>query len=63
LYSAGMYDNAIRCCDMSLKQNPKNAFTWNTKGNALRQLGNRNDAVHCYDKAKQLEPDLDSSKR
>ncbi len=58
LYSAGLYEIAIRCCDRSLKLNPNNVFVWNTKGNALNKLGRSDDAANCYIKAKELDPSL-----
>ncbi len=56
LYSIGMYQAAILCCDRSLTPNPDNAFTWVTKGNALDKLGRREEASRCYNRAGELEP-------
>lgn len=55
-YFKERYEDALRCCDISLKINPKNAFTWNTKGNALYKLGRYDEAIECYDMAIGVEP-------
>ncbi len=43
LYSIGLYENAILCCDRSLAINPDNSFTEATKANALIKLKRRNE--------------------
>ncbi len=54
LYSVGLYDVAIRCCDRALALNPDNALTWITKGNAFDKLGMHEDADAAFAKAKEL---------
>ncbi len=53
LYSMGMYEIAIRCCDRSLAINPDNAFTWMTKGIALEELGKHDEAEVPFIEAKE----------
>lgn len=55
LYSLGLYENAIQCCDMSLKLNQNNAFAWHTKGTSLDKLGRHEEAEACYNRARELE--------
>jgi tetratricopeptide (TPR) repeat protein len=54
LFSLGMYENAIRCCDKSLAINPDNALTWITKGNALEKLGKHEDAKTSFANARSV---------
>ncbi len=54
LFSLGLYDVSIRCCDRSLVLNPDNALTWITKGNAFDKLGMHEDADVAFAKAKEL---------
>jgi len=51
LYSLGMFEIAIRCCDRSLALDPDNMLTWITKGNALDKLGRHEDAKEAFSKA------------
>ncbi len=43
LYSMGLYENAILCCDRSLAINSENPFTEATKANAINKLKKRNE--------------------
>ncbi len=52
LYSLGMYETAIRCCDKSLSLNPYNPLTRLTKCKVLEKLGRHDDAVICLEKTK-----------
>ena len=38
LYSIGMYEAAVWCCDKSLALNQDNALAWITESNALKNL-------------------------
>jgi len=55
LCTMGMFEIAIRCCDRSLAINPKNIFTWTTKGIALEKLGREEEALAAFAKASELE--------
>lgn len=55
-YFKEKYGAALEFCDRSLKLNSKNAFTWNTKGNALYKMGRYDEAIECYDRAIEAEP-------
>jgi tetratricopeptide (TPR) repeat protein len=55
-YFKERYEDALRFCDKSLKLNSQNAFTWNTKGNALYKMGKYDEAIECYDRAIEAEP-------
>jgi tetratricopeptide (TPR) repeat protein len=52
LYSLDMYEDAIYCCNKSLKINPNNEFTWATKCHALNELGRHDEAETALTKAK-----------
>jgi tetratricopeptide (TPR) repeat protein len=52
LCSLHMYENAIHCCNKSLKINPHNEFTWATKCHALDKLGRHDEAETALTKAK-----------
>lgn len=55
-YFKERYEDALKCCDKSLRLNSKNAFTWITKGNALYKLGRFSESLECYDRAIEAEP-------
>jgi tetratricopeptide (TPR) repeat protein len=54
LYSLGMNEIAIRCCDKTLALNPDNVLTWVTKGDALLKIGKNEEAKAAYAKARNL---------
>ena len=54
LYSIGLYESAILCCDRSLTINPDNALTWATKGKALDKLGRHDETEAAFAIAKEL---------
>ena len=54
LFSMGIFEVAIRCCDRSLAIKPDNALTWITKGKALEKIGKCEDAKSAFAKAKDL---------
>jgi len=35
---------------------PKDAYAYNNKGNALRKVNRQTEAIHCYDKTIELNP-------
>jgi tetratricopeptide (TPR) repeat protein len=56
LYFREMYGSALQYCERSLRLNSNNAFAWNSKGNVLYKLGRYDEAIHCYNKAIEIEP-------
>ncbi len=54
LFSIGMFEAAIRCCDKSLSLNPDDALAWMTKGKALDKLGKIEDAEAAFARASDL---------
>jgi tetratricopeptide (TPR) repeat protein len=56
--ATGKYDEAVKCFDWVLEQNPNNAEAWNGKGTALTASEKSEDAIACFDMALQLNPDL-----
>jgi Flp pilus assembly protein TadD len=54
LFSMGLFEVAIRCCDRSLAINPDNALTWMTKAKALERIGKHEDAEAAFVRAKEL---------
>jgi tetratricopeptide (TPR) repeat protein len=46
----GDYHNALKWSDKA------NATAWNNKGNALKGLGKYKEAIQCYDRAIQIDP-------
>ncbi|MCL0095377.1 tetratricopeptide repeat protein, partial [Dehalococcoidia bacterium] len=40
----------------ALEIDPKNADAWNNKGDALYDLDKYEDAIHCYNKAREIKP-------
>ena len=47
---------AIDCYDKAIELDPKDADTWNNKGNSLNSLGRDEEALTCLDKAIELDP-------
>jgi tetratricopeptide (TPR) repeat protein len=48
------YDEAVKAYDEAIKLDPKFAWPWNNKGNALRMLHRNSDAKAAYAKAREL---------
>ena len=42
---AGRYEEAIKAYDEALKINPQDADAWTNKGNALSNLGRKEEAI------------------
>lgn len=61
LYSLGMYEISIRCCDRSLAINPDDVLSWITRANALEKLGRHEEALDSLAKARELEPTCSES--
>ncbi|MBW9220732.1 tetratricopeptide repeat protein, partial [Methanothermococcus sp. SCGC AD-155-M21] len=41
---------------------PKYVYAWNNKGDALYNLGKYNEAIECFNKALEIDPDNDHAK-
>jgi len=54
LFSLGMYELAIQCCDRSLALNPDNVLTWVTKVAALKKLGRKEEEEAALTSAMEL---------
>lgn len=58
----GKKEEAIKSYENALKfalEDDESATLWNRKGNALFELGSFQDALECYEKALELEPEND----
>jgi tetratricopeptide (TPR) repeat protein len=42
--------------DQVIKIDPNNCYTFNNKGNSLKNLGKFNEAIECYDQAIKIYP-------
>jgi Flp pilus assembly protein TadD len=56
LVLAGDLEEGIRCLDMALRINPRNAVTWVNKGNALSKLGRHQEAMSAFERALRINP-------
>jgi len=56
--ATGKPDEAVKCFDWAIEQEPNNPETWNGKGTALTAAGRPEEAIPCFDMAIQLNPDL-----
>lgn len=50
----GKKDEAIQAYDKAIELDPKYAYPWNGKGNALKSLGHTAEANAAFKKAKEL---------
>ena len=55
-YGDGDYNAAIKCYDQAININPKYAFAFNGKGNALYNLKRYRDAVASCDQVLKIDP-------
>lgn len=63
LYSKGLaefnkdrYNEAIKCFNEALKEDPDFAFAWDNLGVTYRKLENYDKAIECYEKSLELDP-------
>jgi len=56
LYKAGKYEEALE-----LWRNQDDASGWYNRGNTLAQLGQFDEALHAYDKALSMEPNMEDA--
>ena len=54
--SQGKYNESIQAFDKAIELDPKHAYPWYNKGNALNNLGKYNEAVLAYNKAIEINP-------
>ena len=54
----GKSDEIIRCMDSIIHLDPKVAFAWFGKGNALYDLEKYEESLECYDKSIKLDPKM-----
>jgi len=55
LYDIGNLDEALRCLDMAIEQNPGYADAWFLKARTLDLLSRYDEAIKCYDKVIELD--------
>ncbi len=58
LYLCRDYAGTLKCCEIAINLNPRNALAWCTKAGVLRKLGKWDEAAECYSKAIEIEPFL-----
>jgi len=56
--ATGKPDEAVKCYNRAIEQEPNNAEAWNGKGTALTAADRPEEALPCFDMALQLNPDL-----
>ncbi len=59
LYALGLHKQAIEAFQQALSLNPKLADGWNDLGETWRDQGNMAEAIKCYRKALERQPDHD----
>lgn len=50
------YEEAIKCADMALENNPKDLSAYFFKGRSFDKQGKYEEAIKCYDKALEIDP-------
>ncbi len=55
-YTKSNYSDVIHLSDTAIEIDPTNHLSYLYKGNALRELGKYGEAVQCYDKALEINP-------
>jgi len=55
LYKKSQFRNALRYFEKGIEINPSDPDLWDNKGSCLEQLGRSDEAVKCYEHAKELE--------
>jgi Flp pilus assembly protein TadD len=56
------YEEAIRFFDKAVQLDPNNALAWISKGNALIESGNEDEARKCFVKASKIDSKYDFSR-
>lgn len=57
------YKKALSYCDKAISIYPFFATAWNNKGNVLMNMGKKKDALKCYEKALDINPDYQPAKK
>jgi tetratricopeptide (TPR) repeat protein len=57
------YKMALTYCDKALRIYPYFVTGWNNKGNVLFNLGKKKEAINCYKKALEINPNYSPAKR
>lgn len=56
-WKAGNFAQALKKCESALTYDPECGDAWVVKGLVLKALGNTTQALECYNKATEVEPD------
>lgn len=56
LMNLGKYEEAVRCLELALERDPRQAFAWGIKGRLLRLLGRDEEALACFDRELEVHP-------
>jgi len=62
-FRKGEYEKALKHINKKLKQQPNIGGFWNNKGLALMHLKKLNDALFCFERAIELNPELKEAKK
>ena len=57
------FNKALIYCNKALRIYPFFVTAWNNKGNVYANMGKKNDAIKCYEKALTINPDYIPAKR
>lgn len=60
---SGQVEDAVRWLRYAVDLDPGRASAWNDLGVILEALGNTSDAIYCYHRALQAQPDMDEPRR
>ena len=58
MYRLGKYQEAIISYDKALQLNPNIAVLWSNKGDALKRLGDFEEARKCFEKGSKAQTKL-----
>jgi tetratricopeptide (TPR) repeat protein len=57
------YEKALKYCNQAISIYPYFATAWNNKGNILFNMGKKKDAIECYKKALDINPNYEPAKK
>ena len=57
------FKKALSYCNKALTLYPYFATAWNNKGNLLINMGKKKDAIECYEKAIEINPNYKPAKK
>jgi len=55
LYKKNQFKKALRYFEKAIEISPSNPDLWDNKGSCLEQLGKSDEAIKCYERAKELD--------